>query len=272
MLLAGAALVALTLLAVRWRLRAAERRPPGRGKSEWLLLVTAHPDDESMFFVPLLRAWRRHHGRIHVLCCSTGDYDGQGATRSRELAECCASCFGLSAEHLTLVDSPALQDGPSNSWDAGLICAHVDTVARGLVKDCGPGGVVVTFDNYGVSGHPNHVAVHTGVREFAGSAHGRALGAGGVRYLELESVGFARKYIGPFDALVDLLAARASEPAEHGRLVVSSTDAGLSWRAMAAHASQFVWFRRLFVAFSRYTFLNCLRPLRPAAHRASPAT
>jgi hypothetical protein len=30
-------------------------------------------------------------------------------------------------------------------------------------------------------------------------------------------------------------------------------------RAMRAHASQFVWFRRLFVTFSRYVFVNTLR-------------
>ena len=38
-------------------------------------------------------------------------------------------------------------------------------------------------------------------------------------------------------------------------------DPGLVRRAMAAHASQFVWYRRLSVAFSRYTYVNDLSRL-----------
>ena len=33
---------------------------------------------------------------------------------------------------------------------------------------------------------------------------------------------------------------------------------GLNWKAMATHRSQFVWYRRLFVVFSCYTYYNIL--------------
>jgi N-acetylglucosaminylphosphatidylinositol deacetylase len=33
-------------------------------------------------------------------------------------------------------------------------------------------------------------------------------------------------------------------------------------RAMAMHASQFVWYRRLFVVFSRYSYTNTLKCLK----------
>ena len=33
----------------------------------------------------------------------------------------------------------------------------------------------------------------------------------------------------------------------------------LNWRAMASHTSQFVWYRRLFVVFSCYTYVNRLK-------------
>ena len=33
----------------------------------------------------------------------------------------------------------------------------------------------------------------------------------------------------------------------------------LNWRAMASHTSQFVWYRRLFVVFSCYTYVNTLK-------------
>ncbi|KAL7434500.1 hypothetical protein ACHAXH_002353 [Discostella pseudostelligera] len=38
-------------------------------------------------------------------------------------------------------------------------------------------------------------------------------------------------------------------------------DPVLVWRAMAAHHSQFVWYRRLSVMFSRYTFMNDLQTM-----------
>lgn len=37
----------------------------------------------------------------------------------------------------------------------------------------------------------------------------------------------------------------------------------VSYYAMKAHYSQFVWYRKLFVVFSRYTFLNHLRVMNP---------
>jgi hypothetical protein len=33
----------------------------------------------------------------------------------------------------------------------------------------------------------------------------------------------------------------------------------LNWKAMVVHRSQFVWYRRLFVVFSCYTYINLLR-------------
>lgn len=41
-------------------------------------------------------------------------------------------------------------------------------------------------------------------------------------------------------------------------MVCMHSDPVPSWKAMSAHWSQFVWFRRLFVVFSVYTFVNHL--------------
>lgn len=37
-----------------------------------ILLVIAHPDDESMFFVPCINTIHIHDGRIFILCLSNG--------------------------------------------------------------------------------------------------------------------------------------------------------------------------------------------------------
>ena len=46
------------------------------------VLVTAHPDDESMFFLPVIRALiSRADEKVWLICLSTGDYDGLGKIR-----------------------------------------------------------------------------------------------------------------------------------------------------------------------------------------------
>ena len=41
-------------------------------------------------------------------------------------------------------------------------------------------------------------------------------------------------------------------------MLVASLDVRGCYAALAAHASQLVWFRRLFVVFSAYTYANRL--------------
>src|ERR1700722_255868 len=47
-----------------------------------ILLLTAHPDDECLFFAPTLLALTPE---VFFLCLSTGDADGLGETRKEEL-------------------------------------------------------------------------------------------------------------------------------------------------------------------------------------------
>ncbi len=42
--------------------------------NENILLVTAHPDDEAMFFAPTLEWMKRLKLSTHILCLSTGSY------------------------------------------------------------------------------------------------------------------------------------------------------------------------------------------------------
>jgi N-acetylglucosaminylphosphatidylinositol deacetylase len=45
--------------------------------------------------------------------------------------------------------------------------------------------------------------------------------------------------------------------------ILTSLQPQLNYAAMACHATQFVWYRRLFVVFSTYTYVNMLRPMDP---------
>jgi N-acetylglucosaminylphosphatidylinositol deacetylase len=97
-----------------------------------------------------------------------------------------------------------------------------------------------------VSGHVNHTSVHRGVLKGAG---------GGVAEVYvLDSTSVLCKYVGVLGVLFTACAS-SSKRGGGGRRYVS-LDVGVSYRAMSAHASQFVWFRRLFVVASRYTYCN----------------
>ncbi|GBG72880.1 hypothetical protein CBR_g12600 [Chara braunii] len=75
---------------------------------------------------------------------------------------------------------------------------------------------------------------------------------------ELVSTGLIRKYIAWFDLAFSVLECTFSGRRADWLLFRSpSVWTGIS--AMAKHASQFVWYRRLFVVFSRYSYINTLR-------------
>lgn len=54
-----------------------------------ILLLIAHPDDEAMFFAPTVQALCRpgQGNHVKILCLSTGDADGLGETRKREIRD-----------------------------------------------------------------------------------------------------------------------------------------------------------------------------------------
>jgi N-acetylglucosaminylphosphatidylinositol deacetylase len=89
--------------------------------------------------------------------------------------------------------------------------------------------------------------VHGGAHRFVESR------AGSVRLFTLQSVSVVRKYCTPLDLLCVWLAL------ESGVVTAFNWQPLLVYRAMCAHASQLVWFRYIFILFSRYTLVNTLR-------------
>ncbi|KAF8769288.1 hypothetical protein HU200_006802 [Digitaria exilis] len=96
--------------------------PPLRGdrRSRNVLLVVAHPDDESMFFAPTILFLKSKGHSIHVLCMSQGNADGLGTTRKEELYHACDS-LKIPHEQVKILDHPKLQDGFHEKWDHGLL-------------------------------------------------------------------------------------------------------------------------------------------------------
>eukprot|EP01119_Soliformovum_irregulare_P015771 TRINITY_DN4493_c0_g1_i1.p1 TRINITY_DN4493_c0_g1~~TRINITY_DN4493_c0_g1_i1.p1 ORF type:complete len:242 (+),score=37.30 TRINITY_DN4493_c0_g1_i1:1-726(+) len=218
---------------------------------ERVLLVTAHPDDEAMFFVPTISTLIKNSQIVFLLCLSMGDFAGLGETRKKELV---SACDYLEIEGVYIIDRPELKDGPRSDWPTDLISQIIrDHVTKLNITK------IITFDRQGVSGHPNHISVSNGVRTFL-QHHPSEITA-----WQLESVSMLRKWWGPLSPIVDALTFfLLDRKSSHITYTISPIEGfRKSWAAMELHFSQWVWFRRLFVIFSRYGYSNTLIRIQP---------
>ncbi|XP_038564248.1 N-acetylglucosaminyl-phosphatidylinositol de-N-acetylase isoform X1 [Micropterus salmoides] len=122
------------------------------------LVVTAHPDDECMFFAPTIIRLVELNASVHLLCLSEGNYYNQGSQRKQELLNSCAM-LGIPDSRITIVDHKKLPDDPKAEWSISLASSVIVKHIRAHSFN-----MVLTFDGSGVSGHANHVAIHKAVR------------------------------------------------------------------------------------------------------------
>lgn len=228
-----------------------------------VLLIIAHPDDECMFFAPTIRMFFRMGVQVHVLCLSTGNHDGLGVVRERELVRSCrvlgvASCVALDE----------LQDGPENVWDADKVESALEKYFETCTEEI---TTLMTFDRFGVSGHPNHCDAGRGVVQFASNTT-----RGDFAILQLETVPMLSKYIGLLGIIYEFVLCRLLSSLEDHQeksndairtvaLMPAGEYYGIGVGAMRQHASQTVWFRYLYLLLSRYMHVNTLvlrRPIR----------
>ncbi|WZZ17855.1 hypothetical protein YC2023_110944 [Brassica napus] len=167
-----------------------------------VLFVISHPDDESMFFSPTINYLTANAYNIHVLCLSTGNADGMGSIRKDDLRQACA-VLRVPLQQLMIVDHPNLQDGFGQVWSHDLLEEIIsEEVTSHDIH------TIITFDNYGVSGHCNHRDVHRGVVKFLQTNSER-----NIKAWQLVSLNIIRKYCGPIDIWLSILSAK-----RHGSL------------------------------------------------------
>lgn len=206
-----------------------------RGEPVHLLQVWAHPDDEAYLAAGLAQRVVRAGGRVTCLTMTRGERgvaDGdrrtEGVVQRLRAAELRASLAEVGVQSLRLL---RYADG---GCDQVPVHQGVADVARAM--DAMRPDLVVTFGADGITGHPDHVAVHHWVTE----AWGVASDGVDLLYASMTEE-FLHRYQGLHDRLGVFGDHRpVGAAAEELALSIDLDDRELDRkrRALAAHASQ----------------------------------
>jgi N-acetylglucosaminylphosphatidylinositol deacetylase len=208
---------------------------------ERCLLVIAHPDDETMFFGPTIRQLLKADVNIFVLSISCGNADGLGKIRKQEL-NAAVNKLGVTSDNLTVLDLQDYPDG-SGKWEVEKLSKIILQYIEKL--DC---NLALTFDSRGISGHPNHISCFRALQYL----YTNGMLPSDVQVFVLETVTLFRKYSSFLDLFLSSLRSTFLN-------IASPKDVLAIWSAMGCHKSQLLWFRYLYIIFSRYIIINSLK-------------
>ena len=146
-----------------------------------LVCVHAHPDDEAIFTAGVTSHYAELGYRVVLITCTNGqlgfddqarpgsdplhDADVTRATRSAELQRA-AGIAGFSRIVTLGYDDSGMAGWPQNESPSAFVNADVDSVARTLatIMDEEGASVVLTYDENGFYGHPDHVKANVVTR------------------------------------------------------------------------------------------------------------
>jgi N-acetyl-1-D-myo-inositol-2-amino-2-deoxy-alpha-D-glucopyranoside deacetylase len=146
-----------------------------------LLLVHAHPDDESIGTGATMAKYAAEGAHVSLVTCTLGELgevippelahlaaDADGGLGEYRIGELAAACKALGVTDHRFLGGPGrwrdsgMMGTPSNDWPGCFWRADVDEAARELlsiVEEVQP-QVVVSYDANGFYGHPDHIQAH----------------------------------------------------------------------------------------------------------------
>lgn len=224
-----------------------------------ILFLVAHPDDEVMFFGPsILRVVKDND--IYLLCLSNGNAEGLGKIREKELFESCR-ILGIPSKNIKIIENSEMQDSMSSQWDPNLISQILLEFVTEQNID-----IVITFDEFGISKHPNHIACYYGALTFYNSLEGSK------PYIYvLSTVFILRKYLFIFDLFFSLILYlyymflgtgffklfNLKDKRNFIHFISSPFELYNIQKAMVkGYSSQMKWFRWAYICTSRYMIFN----------------
>ncbi|KAF2438605.1 phosphatidylinositol glycan class L [Karstenula rhodostoma CBS 690.94] len=243
-----------------------------------ILLLIAHPDDEAMFFAPTLLALTRPElgNHVKILCLSSGDADGLGEVRKKELVKSGLQLGLRSADDILVVEDSNFPDSMAVTWHPRLIsnlltATFAPKMAATSSKQAPQASIdaIITFDAHGISSHPNHISLYNGAHAFLKALMHRHSGwECPIKLYTLTTTSILRKYLSIVDAPATVVGAVVRRKELGGfptPLVFASSPVGYrtAQKAMTtAHESQMRWFRWGWITVSRYMVLNDLKKER----------
>jgi len=150
-------------------------------RAQRLLLVHAHPDDESIGTGATMAKYAAEGAAVTLVTCTLGElgeiippdqahlaWDSGGGLGQFRIGELAAACRALGVtDHRFLGGAGRWRDSgmmgaPSNDWPGCFWRAAVDEAASELMKVIGQvrPQVLVTYDDNGFYGHPDHIQAH----------------------------------------------------------------------------------------------------------------
>ena len=137
-----------------------------------ILVVLAHPDDESFGMGGTLAYYAMAGVEVHLVCATRGEagevspkmlegYDSIAQLREHEL-RCAADILGLTAVHFLEYRDSGMPGSADNDHPNALVSVPVDEVAEKVasyIRMIRP-EIVITFDPMGGYHHPDHIAIH----------------------------------------------------------------------------------------------------------------
>lgn len=138
-----------------------------------------------------------------------------------------------------------LQDDPNINWRAELIAKQILNKLESLDIE-----ILITFDRDGISQHPNHIAIYYATASLCLAG----LIPNGCKIFTLDTINICRKYLSLFDILSSFLLST-------NWFILNWNEYKVICNAMRQHRTQLVWFRKLYIIFSRYMIINSLREI-----------
>jgi N-acetyl-1-D-myo-inositol-2-amino-2-deoxy-alpha-D-glucopyranoside deacetylase len=146
-----------------------------------LLLVHAHPDDESIGTGATMAKYAAEGAGVTLVTCTLGElgeiipadladlaWDRQNTLGEHRIGELAAACAALGVTDHRFLGGPGrwhdsgMMGTPSNDWDGAFWRADVDEAAGTLletIEEVRP-QVLVTYDSNGFYGHPDHIQAY----------------------------------------------------------------------------------------------------------------
>lgn len=234
-----------------------------------ILVIFAHPDDESHGPGGTLAKYAAEGIRVHYLCATRGEagtVDNRFLQNGRSIAELRTAELGQAAAELGLAHvsflgyrDSGMEGTPHNLHLESLYAAALDEVAERIteyIRLLRP-DVIITHDQYGWYGHPDHIKCYHATLRAYEMLYGIRCGTAENRYVS----NAPRLYVSSFSKsllkiIVRLMPLFGRDPRRHGQNQDVDLVSIASWdvpttariqvkhylpakeRAKAAHASQ----------------------------------